>query len=399
MSHDSATLSVHLKPKRDRRALSGHPWIFSNEVDGDVSALPPGGVVDVYSSRNKFVGRGYANPNSLICIRLCSGRKDDIDHPAFWSWRVREALALRRSLYPDRTAWRLLNSEADGVPGVVVDCFGDVLSVQLTTLGAEHRKSAIASALQDVTGASAAVLRSEGRNRQLEGLDDERGVLWGEPPDTTVIDEWGVRFQVPLLGGQKTGHFFDQADNRHFAGPLCRGRTVLDVYANGGGWALHALAHGATHATAVDKSAECAQRIVDNGELNGFGDRLTSVQAEGKKFLEHQVVQAQQYGAVVLDPPAFAKTKKAAGPALRGYRDINALGLQLVEEGGFFFTSSCSFHVHEDRFLEAIREAASMVGRRLRVIRRGEQSSDHPVVPGIPESRYLKSLAFAVHMA
>lgn len=399
MTKATAKPQVHLKPKRDRRALSGHPWIFSNEVDGDVSALPPGEAVDVYSSRNKYLGRGYANPNSLICIRLCSGRKDDIDHPAFWSWRVREALALRNVLYPQRRSWRLLNAEADGVPGVVVDCFEDVLSVQLTTLGAERRKEAIAAALKEVTGARAAVLRSEGRNRQLEGLEDERGVLWGDPPQTLVIDEWGVRFQVPVLGGQKTGHFFDQADNRNFAGPLCRGRTVLDVYANGGGWALHALAHGATHAIAVDKSAECAQRICDNAELNGFEDRMESVQAEGKKFLEHQVIRSQQYGVVVLDPPAFAKTKKAAGSALRGYRDINALGLQLVEEGGFFFTSSCSFHVHEERFVETIREAAAMVGRRLRMIRRGQQSADHPVVPGIPESRYLKSFAFAVHMA
>ena len=393
------TPTVKLRTKHDRRIKAGHPWVFSNEIEGDVKALPPGGAVDVYDAKGKYIGRGTANPNSLIAIRLMSRRKDDIDHPAFWAWRIREALELRRALFPDRDSFRLVHAEGDRLPGLVVDKHADWLAVQLTTLGTESRKDLIAQALKDVVGPSGAVLRSEGRNRQLEGLEDECGPWWGDTPDHVDVDEWGVRFRVPLLTGQKTGHFYDQAANRHFAGPLCKGRTVLDVYANGGGWALHALAHGATSAVGVDKSTECAERMVVNAELNGVADRFEAFQAEGRKFLQHQLGMANRYGVVMLDPPAFAKTRKAAGAALRGYQEINTLGLGLVEPGGFFFTSSCSFHVQEDRFLEAVREGAAEAGRRLRMVRRGEQASDHPVDPAVPETRYLKSYAFEVQMA
>lgn len=391
--------SVRLRTKHDRRIKSGHPWVFSNEIDGDVKALPLGGAVDVYDAKGKFLGRGTANPNSLISVRLLSRRKDDIDHPAFWAWRIREAVELRRAVFPERTSLRLVHAEGDGLPGLVVDRHGDWLAVQLTTLGTETRKELIAEALKQVIEPAGAVLRSEGRNRQLEGLEDECAPWWGTPPDHVDVDEWGVVFRVPLLGGQKTGHFYDQAVNRRVAGPICRGRTVLDVYANGGGWALHALANGATSAMAVDKSEECADRMVVNAELNGVTDRFTAVRAEGRRFLQEQLGQANQYGVVVLDPPAFAKTRKAATSALRGYREINALALGLVEPGGFLFSSSCSYHVHEDRFLEAIAEGARDAGRRLRIVRRGEQASDHPVDPAIPETRYLKSYAFEVQMA
>jgi 23S rRNA (cytosine1962-C5)-methyltransferase len=278
----------------------------------------------------------------------------------------------------------------------VIDRHGDVLAVQITTLGMEVRKELLGQAIREVFEPSAAVLRSEGRNRQLEGLDDERAVWFGAPPEHVDIDEYGVTFRVPLLGGQKTGHFYDQADNRRFAGGLCRGLRVLDVYANGGGWALHALRNGASAAVAVDKSAEACAMMRTNAELNGVA--LDVIEAEGKRTLQDLLQAGQQFGAVVLDPPAFAKTRKAAGSALRGYRDINALGMGLLEPGGLLFTSSCSYHVHEDRFLEALTQAAGDAGRRLRVVRRGEQSPDHAIDPTVPETRYLKSWAFTVDL-
>lgn len=390
--------ALRLRPKHDRRIKAGHPWVFSNELDGGVGSLPPGGVVDVHDAGGAFLGRGYANPHSLISVRILSRQRDDIDHPAFWAHRLREARAYREAVYPDRRSLRLVHAEGDGLPGLVVDAYDGWLAVQLTTLGTDRRKEIIEQALREVFAPKGAVLRSEGRARQLEGLEDERAVWFGDPPDEVEIDEYGVTFRVPLLGGQKTGHFFDQADNRRFAGSLCHGRTVLDVYAHTAGWALHALRHGAVSATAVDKSAECVGRMRINAELNGVSDRLEILESEGKLALQQLLGRSARFGAVVLDPPAFAKTRKSAGAALRGYREINALGLSLVEPGGFLFTSSCSFHVHEDRFLEEIAQAARLAGRRLRLVRRGDQAADHPVALAVPETRYLKSFAFQVTM-
>jgi 23S rRNA (cytosine1962-C5)-methyltransferase len=210
------------------------------------------------------------------------------------------------------------------------------------------------------------------------------------------IDEFGVTFEVDLGEGQKTGHFFDQAENRLAAAPWCRGRSVLDVYCNTGGFGLHALAAGAERAVFVEKSAPTAERVLRNLSLNGFKEKGEVIQVEATRVLESFVAEGRRFGAVVLDPPAFAKSRKTAGNALRGYTRINALGMTLVEPGGFLFTSSCSYHIQEDRFLEAIAQAAKLAGRRLRLIRRGEQGPDHPMLPEVPESRYLKSLAFQV---
>jgi 23S rRNA (cytosine1962-C5)-methyltransferase len=262
----------------------------------------------------------------------------------------------------------------------------------------DARKELLAEAIQEVLAPRAAVLRNDLRVRELEGLPRHEDAWFGDVPDTVAFDEAGLRFEIPLLGGQKTGHFFDQFDNKTWAAPRCDGRTVLDVYANTGGWELHALQAGATQAVVVDSDAGNMERAAANAAANGLGDRLEVVCAEGRGVLQGLVAGGRRFGAVVLDPPAFAKTKKAAGNALRGYREINALGLMLVEEGGLLFTSSCSYHVHEDRFLEAIADAAQQAGRRLQLVRRGEQAADHPVLPTVPETRYLKSFAFRVMM-
>lgn len=390
---------VTLRAKRDRRVAGGHPWVFSNEIEGDVKAIPEGGTVDVFDAKGKFLGRGYGNPKSLIAVRILTRRrKEDIDAPVFFALKLREALALREAVYPDRRSLRLVFSEGDGLPGLIVDRFDDVLSVQLSTLGMEVRKPQIQQALQDVFAPRGAVLRNDAVVRSLEGLERGREVWFGDVPDTVDFDEGGVQFTMAPLGGQKTGHFFDQYENKRFAANLCRGRTVLDVYANTGGWALHALKAGATHATIVDKDEGNAERGLANAEANGFADRFDAYADEGKATLQHMVAEGRRFGAVVLDPPAFAKQRKAVGSALRGYEEINALGLTLVESDGWFFTSSCSHHVFEDRFMEAITKAAKKVGRHLQLVRRGEQAADHPMLIQVPETRYLKSLAFRVTM-
>ncbi|MCB9681953.1 MAG: class I SAM-dependent rRNA methyltransferase [Alphaproteobacteria bacterium] len=390
---------VKLHPKRDKRVAMGHPWVFSNEIDGDITAIPAGGAVDVLDSKGKFLGRGYGNPHSLIAVRILSRRrKEDVDSVPFFAQRLRDALALREAVYPGRRSLRLVFGEADGLAGLVVDRYDDVLAVQISTLGMEVRKPLLEQALQQVFAPRAAVLRNEARVRQLEGLPQHRDAWFGDVPDEVTFDEGGLTFRLPPLGGQKTGHFFDQFDNKRYAASLCRGRTVLDVYANTGGWALHALQAGATHATTVDSDAANAQLAARNAMANGFAEQLTAVCDEGKKTLQGMVAEGRRFGAVVLDPPAFAKTRKTAGSALRGYREINTLGLMLVQEGGFLFTSSCSFHILEDRFLDEVVQAAREAGRQLQLVRRGGQSADHPVLPGVPETQYLKSFAFRVSL-
>ena len=389
---------VALRPKHDKRVRAGHPWVFSNELADPVAQLPSGGIVDVVDAKGAFLGRGYANPQSLIAVRLLARRDQELDQAGFWVRRLQEAVAYRRVVFGDRHDLRLVFGEGDRLPGLVIDRFGDVVSVQLTTLGMEQRRGLIEEAIREVLAPKGAVLRSEGPARQKEGLEDERGLWFGEVPDLVEIEEYGVKFMAAPLDGQKTGHFYDQAVNRAYAGPLCKGMRVLDVYANGAGWALQALAHGATQAIAIDKSESCCDRMVANAELNGVADRLIPLCDEGKRSLQALGSAGERFDAVMLDPPAFAKNRKAAGAALRGYRDINALGLSLVRPGGLLFTSSCSYHVEEDLFVAEVVAAAKQVGRSLRVVRRGEQAADHPVRTEIPETRYLKSWAFHVVM-
>lgn len=386
---------VRLRQRRDKRVASGHPWVFSNEIDGDVSALPPGGAVELRDASGKRLGRGYANPHSLIAIRLLSRVKDEVDHPAFYSMKLRDALSYRQAVYPGRRDLRVVSSEGDGLPGLVVDRFGDTAAVQITTLGMEVRKPMLQQALIDTLGLRSAVLRSSARMRSLEGLEPDLGVWFGEPPAQVEIEEMGVRFLVDPLGSQKTGHFYDQADNRAWAAERCAGLDVLDVYANTGGWALHALARGARSALCIDSDESNCSRILENAEINGL-QPPDVICGEARRTLHELVGSAASFDAVVLDPPAFAKSRKTAGNALRGYGEINALGIALVRPGGWLFTSSCSYHIREDRFLDTIHKAAREQGRELKLARRGEQAADHPMLPAVPETRYLKNLALQV---
>lgn len=392
---------LRLHPREERRIRGGHPWVFANEIAGDLKVHAPGTIVDIGDSEGRFIGRGIINPHSLIAVRLYARTPAaDLDDWTFYAGRLAEALRVRARVCPGRRDLRVVHAEGDGLPGLVIDRYVDLLAVQVTTAGLECRIPLLERAVREVFGPVApnlaAVFRSEGKVRELEGLPERAEPWFGEVPGDVVIDELGVKFQLNPQGGQKTGHFFDQAMNRAFAGPLCRGLTVLDLYANSGGWALQALVNGATHATAVDVAAGNGDRMRVNAELNGVADRFTPVVAEAKHWLEEAVGRGQTYGAVVLDPPAFAKNRKTAGVALKGYETVNGLALRLVADGGLFFTSSCSYHVEEDRFVEAVSAGARKARKRLRAIRRGEQASDHPALIEVPETRYLKSWAFEV---
>ena len=392
----SAIPEVRLKPRSDTRARGGHPWVFSNEIADSVKDLPQGGAVDVLGPNGAFIARGYANPRSLIAIRLLTrNRREDIDHPAFYQRRIEEALRYRERVLPGREGYRLVHAEADALPGLVVDRFGDCLAVQITTLGMECRKPQLQQAFEQL-GFDSAVLRNDARVRELEGLEMGRGVFYGSPPESVEVEEHGVKFVIDVLGGQKTGHFFDQADNRAWLGQRAAGKTVLDVYANTGGFALHALVHGAERAVMVEKSEAVCALAERNAVRNGVADRLTIVCDEGKRTLQSLVTEGHRFDVVNLDPPAFAKTRKTVKSALRGYREIQALGLSLVTAGGLFATSSCSYHVDESAYLSTLKEAAGIAGKRVRMARLAGAGADHPVAPGIAETRYLKFVGAGV---
>ena len=388
---------VTLKHGHDRRVRAGHPWIFSNEIAGDVRGLPPGGDVEVRTADGRFVGRGYANPASLIGVRLLTREAtDDIADPGFFAARITSAAALRARVLPGRRSCRVVAGEADGLPGLVVDRFDDVLAVQILTLGMERRLPALESALRAALEPRGAVLRNDAAVRKLEGLDLDRRVWWGDVPERVPFEVDGTLLVADVLEGQKTGFFFDQAANRAFAAGVCAGLDVIDVYANTGAWAIGALRAGARSAVAVEVNEKTCALLSESAGRNGVADRLVVAAAEAKADMSARVARGERYGAVFLDPPAFAKSRKAAGSALRGYRDINRLALALVARGGLLFTSSCSYHVQEDRWLAEIAAAAGLARRSLRQVRRGEQAPDHPVLLSVPETRYLKHAVFIV---
>ena len=391
-------VAVSLRAGAEHRVANGHCWVFSNELADAPRSLPVGGAVDVLDAKGRFLGRGTANPHSLIAVRILTrDAREDIDSVDFYVRRLAEAQALRGRLLPGRRSYRLVSSEGDGLPGLIVDRFGPVLAVQLGTVGMELRKSLLQTAIQQVTGAEAAALRNEAPARSLEGLPRESGPWFGVLPARVELDEGGVRLWADVLGGQKTGFFFDQAENRAFAHPRVAGCSTLDVYANTGAWGLGALLHGAASCDFVEINAATSALIGDNAALNGVADRARVHTGDARVVMEQLRSQGARFDVVFLDPPAFAKTRAKAPVALRAYAQINALAMQLVAPGGLLFTSSCSYHVHEDRFLDAVREAARMAGRRARVVRRGEQAPDHPVDPAVPETRYLKHLV--VHLS
>lgn len=375
------------------RTRAGHPWVFSNEViSPPVSALPNGGAVEVRDPKGNFLGRGYANPHSLISIRMFANERDDIDDSAFYVARLTAALQLRQRVLPGRGSYRLCAGEADRLPGLVIDRYGSVVSVQMTTLGMDQRADLVRDALEQVVAPDGAVLRNDVPLRQLEDLPLTSRVWFGNVPERVAFDENGIRFEADLVHGQKTGFFFDQADNRAFMRARAKDARVLDVYAHLGGWALAGMLGDAKEAIAIESSAAACEMIKKNAALNDVS--VTVEQADAQEAMAE--MPARGFDIVAVDPPAFAKTRKTAGPALHLYKQVNAAGLRLVAEGGLYFTSSCSHHIQAERFEETVLHAGRQAGRRLTLVRRGGQAPDHPILPGVPETEYLKHLVFVV---
>ena len=387
---------LKLKRGEDRRLRAGHLWIFSNEVDTQATPLTqfePGAAVQVHSDRDQFLGFAYVNPRTLIAARIV-GR--DAAYPLDASLlvhRLRVALALRERLYRE-PFYRLVFGESDGLPGLVVDRYGDVLVAQSGTAGIDRLRGEIEAALAKVVGHKTLVWKNDSGARELEGLAQAVGVFDHEEltaaPEEVVVREQGCDFVAPLAQGQKTGWFYDQAANRErLRRYLAPGARVLDVCSYVGAWAVTALKAGAGSAACVDSSATALGYVERNARANGVTvETLRDDAFDALKVLQEQ---GARYDVVILDPPAFAKRKKDAPQAQAAYRKLNQLALPLIDRDGLLVSCSCSYHMGADELAAAIQSAARHGSRFVQVLEQGGQSPDHPVHPAIPETRYLKS--------
>ncbi len=387
--------SLYLKPKEHHRIQKGHLWVFSNELENVPRDIAAGETVKLFTHDKKFMGVGFFNPNSLISFRLLSRQDEEIDRDFFMK-RFFEALKLRDKIYsPEETnAYRLVHGESDGLPGLIVDRFNEGLVLQAFSAGMDRHIPLISEVLQEMLHPEAIVVRNESLLRELEGLTLHKSIVFGERPGTLqTIHDAGISFEVDLLEGQKTGFFLDQRENRRVIRRFAEGAEVLDVFTNDGGFALNALQGGAKSAILVDASQEALQRADRNARLNNFTE-YSLVAADAFDMLEQMNEAKESFDLVILDPPSFTKSRKNLPGALKGYKRLNKLGMQLVKNGGFLATASCSHHVSEEDFLQTVHQAALSAGCQLRLIHKNSQPFDHPVLLSMPETGYLKFACF-----
>jgi 23S rRNA (cytosine1962-C5)-methyltransferase len=385
-----------LRQGHDRRIRNGHPWIFSNEIDRVVGNPEPGDALEVVSHRQESYGTAYYNPHSLITARLLSRERISIDEAGFFKTRIAAAADYRQALYGDLQALRIVHGEGDGLPGLVVDRYGDLLSVQFLTLGIDRRRALITEALIELFQPTAIVARNDVGVRELEGLPQQTEILSGSPPETTTITEHGLRYRINVLHGQKTGHFLDQKENHLTLQNRVENRRVLDLFCYSGGWATHAARFGAKEVLGVDISAEAIALATENASLNYQETICRFEKADAFEKLRELHHTGERFGLITLDPPAFVKSKKKLAEAIRGYLTINRRAMELVEPGGYLITCSCSYHLQRDQFLETLRQAASQAGRAVRLLEMRGQAYDHPVLLSCPETDYLKCAVLQV---
>jgi 23S rRNA (cytosine1962-C5)-methyltransferase len=382
---------LRLKRGEDRRLAAGHMWVFSNEVDTartPLTAFQPGALCRIVSDRDRFLGYAYVNPGSLISARIL-GR--DARHPpdkSLFVHRLQVAQSLRRSLY-QQPFYRLVYGESDALPGLVLDRFGDVVVGQIATAGMEALRPQIEAAVKKVVAPAALIWKNDAGVRDMEGLPHYVETVFGEAPESVVVEEGGVGYQVPLGSGQKTGWFFDQAANRLALRKYVGGARVLDVFSYLGAWGLGALKAGATEATCVDSSATALEQLEATAAANGLKPGV--IKGDAFDVLESLHSQGRRFDVVIVDPPAFIKRKKDVPKGEAAYKRLNQLAMQLLERDGILVSCSCSYHLEPDHLLTAIQRGARHLGRFAQVVEVGGQAPDHPIHPAIPETRYLKA--------
>lgn len=373
---------------RTSRLNAGHLWVFSNELKDSPKAFTPGSIVELRDKKGEYLGKGYINPHSLIAVRVLTRVEEEIDKE-FFRRKIENALAYRRRFVKGE-CYRAVYSEGDGLPGLIIDRYGDCVSAQITTLGMEEWTEVIIELIEEIFNPSVIVLRNDSSVRSLEGLPLEKRIVKGSLETLPVIKENGVSIEVDPMSGQKTGMFLDQRENRAlFSSLAIEGETALDLFSYTGSWAL-ALASKGVSVIGVDSSDGAVTQATRNAGINSLTDMCKFIKADVFEFTKAELSRGAKYSIVVLDPPAFVKSKQKMKEGLRAYRELNGLCMKLLKRGGLLATSSCSYHVDKTAFADMLRDAARDAGRTVRVIETRSQGKDHPVALSVPETEYLK---------
>ena len=388
MSNDRPRLK--LQPGGDKRAMLGHPWIFSNELvmDAAAKALPPGEIVTVIRPDGRPLGAAFFNPHSLIAARLLTRDADRAIDEAFLHKRLQRALKLRDRLI-GAPFYRLVHAEADGFPGCTIDRFGDVVVVEPNSAGADRLIEPLVAALDRLLKPRTIVISGDGPARTLEGLAPIHHIAKGSLDGAVELQEHGARFLADLAEGQKTGWFYDQRSNRDALARYVEGRAVLDVFSYIGGWSLRALKLGASSAVAVDSSAPALEGVAKNAELNGV--TVEAIQGKAIDVLREMRTAQRKFDVVVVDPPALIKRKKDLEAGSAHYGALNKTAIELLAPDGILISCSCSHHLDAESLQRILLRESRAAGRRLQILEQGGQGPDHPVHPAIPETRYLKA--------
>jgi 23S rRNA (cytosine1962-C5)-methyltransferase len=389
-------IRVRLKKHEDRRIRGGHPWVFSNEIERIDGVRDTGVAAELFDAGGGFLGCGYYTPHSLIAFRLLSRQQEDLDSVPFYEQRIAAALAHRRAIYPALQTFRAVYGESDFLPGLVVDRYGDYLSVQMLSAGMDLRRDLLLEALQRVFAPKGIIARNDVGVRNLEGLEEKVEILAGEIPELVEMKENGLRFLVSLRDGQKTGAFLDQKQNHLLLRDICQGRSVLDCFCYAGSWAMHAGHFGASAALGLDISARAVEQASKNALLNGVANRVRFEECDVFERLRSLKHEGAGFDVIVMDPPAFVKSRKNIAEATKGYLTVNRRALELLQPGGYLITCSCSFHMGREAFREMLVNSARLARREVRLVATCTQAPDHPVLLSFPESEYLKCFVLQV---
>ena len=384
-------LKITLKKNEEIEKLNGYPWIFSNEIDKFEGEFESGKVCIVYTSNNEFLCYGFFHSNSKIMVRILSFYQNEKIDKEFFKRRIQYAIEHRKNL--GWSATRLVFSEADFLPGLVVDKYGDYLSVQFMSLGMDMIKQDIVDILVELTGCKGIYERSDMPTREKEGLEQTKGFLYGNFDPRVEVEEDGIRFIVDIENGQKTGYFLDQKLNRDILRLYAKDKVVLDAFSNVGGFALHACKYGAKHVDACDISERACNEIMINAKMNGF-DQLEAKCVDVFDYLHSDI--KDKYDLIILDPPAFSKNKDSIKKAYRGYKEINMQAMKIIKSGGYLLTFSCSQHMTPDLFMQMVNEAALDARRTVQFLDFRIQAPDHPALLQSEEQLYLKCMILRI---